>query len=46
MMFYLDLVVTTLTDDVDRYLKYETGDEARVTLSRKLLLWRSLMPTV
>lgn len=29
MMFYLDLVVTTLTDDVDRYLKYETDDEAR-----------------
>ena len=28
-MFYLDLVVTTLTDDVDRYLKYETDDEAR-----------------
>lgn len=28
MMFYLDLVVTTLTDDVDRYLKYETDDEA------------------
>lgn len=29
MMFYLDLVVTTLTDDVDRYLKYETDDGAR-----------------